>query len=137
MPGSPGPEPSVGSAPPAGGHGGTLTIPPAHPYPVPHGASARINRFAIASLATSCLAAASMVGFFAVGLLGLCYLAGLLAPVGAILGYLAERQIRRTGDDGRGLATAGFIVGGILAGVICLLVFIVWIVPRIVGFFSG
>ena len=49
-----------------------------------------------------------------------CSLAGLLifisAPVGAILGHVARKQIRQTGEQGDGMALAGIIVGWILTG---------------------
>jgi hypothetical protein len=35
----------------------------------------------------------------------------LFAPVGIVLGYIARRQISRTGEGGRGLATAALIIG--------------------------
>jgi hypothetical protein len=35
------------------------------------------------------------------------------APAGLVLGIVARRQIRRTGEAGEGLALAGAIVGGI------------------------
>ncbi|SFP85196.1 protein of unknown function [Geodermatophilus dictyosporus] len=40
-------------------------------------------------------------------------LAFVAAPVGLVLGVLARRQIRRTGEEGDGLALAGIVVGGI------------------------
>lgn len=47
-----------------------------------------------------------------------CALAGLVtcvsAPVGAILGHVARRQIRERGEGGDGMALAGIIVGWIL-----------------------
>jgi hypothetical protein len=50
-----------------------------------------------------------------------CSLAGLLiiisAPVGAILGHVARKQIRQTGEQGEGMALAGIIVGWILTGI--------------------
>jgi hypothetical protein len=49
-----------------------------------------------------------------------CSLAGLVtcisAPVGAILGHVARRQIRERGEAGDGMALAGIIVGWILTG---------------------
>jgi hypothetical protein len=49
-----------------------------------------------------------------------CSLAGLAtvisAPVGAILGHIARRQIRETGEQGDGMALAGIIVGWIITG---------------------
>jgi hypothetical protein len=60
--------------------------------------------------ATNSLAIASLV------------LAFLCAPVGLGLGIAARRQIRRTGEDGDGLALAGIIVGGIATGLYVLLI---------------
>jgi hypothetical protein len=49
-----------------------------------------------------------------------CSLAGfatcLSAPVGAILGHVARKQIRERGQQGDGMALAGIIVGWILTG---------------------
>jgi glycerol-3-phosphate acyltransferase PlsY len=44
------------------------------------------------------------------------------APVGAILGHVARRQIRERGEGGEGMATAGIIVGWILTGLLLLLI---------------
>lgn len=38
------------------------------------------------------------------------------APVGAILGHVAQKQIRETGESGEGMAKAAIIVGWILTG---------------------
>ena len=35
----------------------------------------------------------------------------LFAPLGIVLGYLSLSQIRRSGEDGRGLAIAGLVIG--------------------------
>lgn len=40
-------------------------------------------------------------------------MAFVFAPAGVILGIIARKQIRQTGEDGSGLALAGIIVGGI------------------------
>jgi Domain of unknown function (DUF4190) len=67
------------------------------PYPA-YGPQARTNGLAVASLA--------------------CSLGGLItcisAPVGIVLGHIAKRQIRQTGEQGEGMATAGLWVGYIL-----------------------
>jgi len=42
------------------------------------------------------------------------------APIGAILGHMARRQIRETGEEGDGMALAGIIVGWIITGLIVL-----------------
>jgi hypothetical protein len=56
-----------------------------------------------------------------------CSLAGLMvvvsAPVGAILGHVARKQIRETGEDGDGLAQAGIWIGWIVTGLwVCVCV---------------
>jgi hypothetical protein len=47
-------------------------------------------------------------------------LAGLLvwisAPVGAVLGHVARKQIRERGEQGEGMAMTGIIVGWIITG---------------------
>ena len=43
------------------------------------------------------------------------------APVGLILGVIARRQIRQTGEDGDGLALAGIIVGGVVTALFVLM----------------
>jgi hypothetical protein len=59
---------------------------------------------AIASLALS------LAGFFV----------GITAPVGAILGHIARKQIQETGEEGSGLATAGIIIGWIITGLVLI-----------------
>jgi hypothetical protein len=54
-------------------------------------------------------------------------LAFVFAPAGLILGIVARKQIRRTGEEGDGLALAGIIVGGIFTAIFVVLIG-VWIV---------
>ncbi|TFV89941.1 DUF4190 domain-containing protein [Blastococcus sp. CT_GayMR16] len=54
-------------------------------------------------------------------------LAFVFAPAGLILGIVARKQIRETGEDGDGLALAGMIVGGIFTAIF-VLVIVFWIV---------
>jgi hypothetical protein len=97
--------------PPAAGY------PPGYPgyyYPPQR----RTNGLAIAALVVSC---ASLVT------------CPLLGGVGAVLGHVARRQIRETGEEGDGLALAGIIIGWILVALSLLtitgyVVFIVWMV---------
>jgi len=93
--------PAPGFGPPA------APAPPGYGYP-PYGygypAPAPTNGLAIASLVCS--------------LAGLAV--GISAPVGAILGHVARRQIRERGEQGDGMALAGIIVGWILTGLIVL-----------------
>ena len=49
------------------------------------------------------------------------------APAGLVLGIIARRQIRRTGEDGDGLALAGIIVGGIVTAIFVFFV-VLWII---------
>jgi Domain of unknown function (DUF4190) len=51
-----------------------------------------------------------------------------LAPLGIIFGYVAKRQIRRTGEGGNGLATAGLVFGWIftVAGVLSAIFAAIW-----------
>jgi hypothetical protein len=74
--------------------------PPA-PYP-PYRPSRPTNGLAIASLVCSIAGFATCVS----------------APVGAVLGHVARRQIRERGEEGDGLALAGIIVGWILTGLL-------------------
>ena len=62
-------------------------------------------------------------------------LAFVFAPAGLILGIIARKQIRQTGEDGDGLALAGMIVGGIFT-VFFVLIIVVWIVA-VVSLSSG
>ena len=54
-------------------------------------------------------------------------MAFVFAPAGLILGIVARKQIRQTGEDGDGLALAGIIVGGIVTALF-VLVIVFWII---------
>jgi peptidyl-prolyl cis-trans isomerase B (cyclophilin B) len=78
--------------------------------PVRPVASRKTNTLAIASLVCSVLSLLTCciprVGIFVcIG----------LALLGAILGYVAMGQIKRTGEQGNGLALAGTIIGAVVA----------------------
>ncbi len=51
----------------------------------------------------------------------------LFSPAGIVLGVLARKQIRRTGEEGWGMATAGLIVGAVLT-VLWVLAIALWVV---------
>ena len=91
--------PPPGYAPPPG-YG---PPPPGYGYPSPYGRP------------TNTLAVLSLVMAF------------VFAPAGLVLGIVARRQIRQTGEDGAGLALAGIIVGGI-ATALFVLVIVFWII---------
>jgi hypothetical protein len=90
------------------------------PYGGGYGAPQRTNPLAIVSL--------------------VCSLAGLVtcisAPVGIVLGHIAKRQIRQTGEQGEGLATAGLWVGYIITALgLAFVAF--WIVLLVGGIMSS
>ena len=49
-------------------------------------------------------------------------MAFIVAPAGVVLGIIARRQIRETGEQGEGLALAGIIVGGIFTAFFVLMI---------------
>ncbi|MFI5840708.1 DUF4190 domain-containing protein [Catenuloplanes sp. NPDC051500] len=80
----------------------------------------KTSGMAIASLVISIIGAFSLA----------CYGAGLVpGAIGAILGHVARRQIRTSGEDGDGMALAGIITGWIVAGLGLLIIgFVVFFV---------
>ena len=74
---------------------------PGYGYPQP-----KTNSMAIAALILSLVGIASCI----------------TAPIGAILGHVARKQIRETGEGGEGMAKAAIIVGWILTGLLALLI---------------
>jgi hypothetical protein len=54
-------------------------------------------------------------------------MAFVFAPAGLVLGIVARKQIRQSGEEGDGLALAGIIVGAI-ACVLVVLVIVLWFV---------
>ncbi|WP_210728539.1 DUF4190 domain-containing protein, partial [Cellulomonas septica] len=83
--------------------------PQAYGQPASYGAYGQQPGYAPATRTTDGLAIASI----ATSAGGLLLTAGLLSPVGLGLGIASLRRIRRTGQDGRGLAIAGIVVGAI------------------------
>jgi len=75
---------------------------------------------AVASIATS------IAGLLLACACGVTILA---CPVGAVLGHVALGQIDRTGENGKGLAITGIIVGWL--GTLLLVAGIVWFVVAI------
>jgi hypothetical protein len=63
-------------------------------------------------------------------------MAFVFAPAGLILGIVARKQIRRTGEDGAGLALAGIICGGIFTAIFVLLI-VFWIIALVAFSSSG
>jgi hypothetical protein len=85
--------------------GGQMVAPYAHPYMHPYMPARR---------RTNSLAVASLICGLAQPFLGLTTIPAI------VLGYVARGQIRRTGEDGHGLATAGLVLGWIGAGIVVL-----------------
>ncbi|MGY1661649.1 DUF4190 domain-containing protein [Geodermatophilus sp. SYSU D00705] len=54
-------------------------------------------------------------------------MAFVFAPAGLVLGVVARRQIRQTGEEGDGLALAGIIVGAIACALVAL-AFVLWFI---------
>ena len=86
--------------------GGQMVAPYAQPFMQPYMPVRR---------GTNSLAVASLVCGLAQPFLGLTTIPAI------VLGYVARGQIRRTGEDGSGLATAGLVLGWIGVGVAVLL----------------
>jgi hypothetical protein len=86
---------------PAGGYAAGY---PGYGYPV--AAAPPTNGLAIAALVCSIAGVATCI----------------TAPVGAILGHVARRQIRERGESGDGMALAGIIVGWIITALMLLLI---------------
>ncbi|MEU7750934.1 DUF4190 domain-containing protein [Micromonospora sp. NPDC049171] len=95
-------EPMKGYAPPAYGPPGYPPQYPGYGYP----AAQKTNGMAIAALVLALVGIASCI----------------TAPVGAILGHVAQKQIRLSGEGGAGMAKAAIIVGWILTGLLGLLI---------------
>ena len=109
----PPPPEGYGSAPPPrGGYGSAPPPPGGYGYQPPPQATGT-NSWAIASLVCS------VFGW-------LCVIGGIL---GIIFGFLALGQIRQTGQNGRGMAIAGIVIGAIVTAIV--------IVAAIFGAVSG
>jgi hypothetical protein len=100
---------------------------PAHPgYGYGWPEQRKTSGMAIASLVVS------IIGAFALT----CYGAGLVpAAIGAILGHVARRQIRTSGEDGDGMALAGIILGWVALALVALTVLGLIVYLAFVGFF--
>lgn len=99
------------SYPPPGGY----AAPPPYQSGYPAPPQSRTNGMAIGSLVSSVLAFP----------LGFCYVGPLVAIVGVVLGIIALNQIKQSGEQGRGLAIAGIVVGGVVLVLTVLLVLFV------------
>jgi hypothetical protein len=103
-----------------------------HAMLFPAAPAAPANRSAAAAVApvdagrTNTLALLSMI----FGLLG-----GSVVPI--VLGFVALSQIRRTGEQGRGMAIAGVVLGFIAAGVLLILLIVYIVIVIRASTYSG
>jgi hypothetical protein len=120
--GAPGYGAPTSGAPDYQGYGVPASPAPAYPATYGYGTPA----VPVGGMRTNGLAIAALV----------CSLAGIFtcisAPVGAILGHVARKQIRERGEQGDGMALAGIIVGWIITGLV-LAYFAVLLVIIIIG----
>jgi hypothetical protein len=121
-PSYPPPPPQYGQTYPppnyGGGYGGSPGYPgPYDPYLHYRDRSHETNGLAIGSLVTSLAG-----GLLGIPLAFVCYIGILIPIVGAVLGIVALSQIKRTNQQGRGLAIAGIAIGATAAVLLVLLV---------------
>lgn len=107
-------------APAAYGSAPAYAAAPAYGSPYGAGGPAKTNTLAIVSLVSS------LIGIFIIPLLG--------SLAGIITGHISLGQVKKTGEQGRGLALAGTIIGYVGLGfiVIGLIVFLAFLLPLIV-----
>jgi hypothetical protein len=59
---------------------------------------------------------------------------GILIPIGGIIaGAIALNQIKRTGENGRGLAIAGIVIGAVYIAIVLIFVVITTIIAASAG----
>lgn len=132
----PGPQPpqspySYPPPPPYGGPGG-YGVPPSSPYGSPGGYGAPppysydpYQSYGAGPHTTNGLAVASLITSIAGVVLGIplaifCFVGWLIPVAAAVMGAVALSQIKRTGQEGRGLAIAGVVVGSGTAALLLL-----------------
>ena len=109
------PPPSPGGYPPPPGYGGYpggFGGPPGPYDPYATSIPAGTNSLATASLITSIVGALLSL---------ICCIGGFLPVVGIVLGTVALNQIKRTNQEGRGMAIAGIVIGAVTLALLILL----------------
>jgi hypothetical protein len=71
------------------------------------------------------------IGSLVASLVGLLF-CGLPSIAGIVLGVIAMRETRRTGQDGYGMALAGTVIGGLIAAM-WLVFFLMWLLGMILA----
>ena len=101
-------------------------LPPAQPYPQAAPAppvAQSTNTLAIVSLATG------IASWFLLPVVG--------AVIAVVTGHMAKREIRRTGEQGSGLATIGLILGYVhLAVAVLLIALLILVLVGAIAWFS-
>jgi Domain of unknown function (DUF4190) len=119
------PENPYGPPPPPYGYGGPAGYGPPPMYPgaydpyqayAPH----QTNSLAIASLVTAITGVV-----LGIPLAVFCYVGWVIPVIAAVLGAVALNQIKTSGQQGRGLALAGVIIGSATAAFLVILMVIV------------
>ena len=78
-----------------------MTEPPLYQPPPPYGTSYGPYRYPPPPPPTNGLAIASLICAF------------MFAPLGIVFGHMSLSQIKRTGEEGRGLAIAGLVISAV------------------------
>ncbi|MDI1460176.1 DUF4190 domain-containing protein [Catellatospora sp. KI3] len=99
-------------------HPGYPGYPAAYPYGYAYVPSRGTNGMAVGAMVTAIVGAVTFCWLY--GIPGL-----ILGPIGAILGHVARRRIRTTGEEGDGMALAGVIIGWIVTGLSLLLLIVI------------
>ena len=121
-PSYPPPPPQYGQPYPPATYGGNYGGPPGYagpydPYHPYRDRSHETNGMAIGSLVTSVAG-----GLLGIPLSFVCFIGILIPIVGVVLGVVALGQIKRSNQQGRGLAIAGIVIGATAAVLLVLLV---------------
>jgi hypothetical protein len=125
LPGPPPPQPPTGSPTQIAGQqvAPSTTVPHTPPGPMYTPAANKTNSLAIVSLI------AGIGSFFAHIVPGVGGFT--VALVAIVTGYMARKQIRETGEQGMGLATAGMVIGiihlALLGLLILFLIFLIFV----------
>ncbi|MET7468367.1 DUF4190 domain-containing protein [Micromonospora sp. NPDC005686] len=101
--------------------GGEQYAPPMPAYPPP-----AYPGYAMPAAATNSLAIVALV----LALVGI--VSCITAPIGAIMGHVARRQIRETGEQGDGMALAAIIVGWLVSGLVAAFILLYIVIGVIV-----
>lgn len=111
--------PPVPSSPATPPYGQPYSAQPTSPYGYAAAAAPPQNSMALVSMILSLVGLVSWI----------------TAPVGAILGHIAMKQIRQTGESGEGMAKAGIIIGWIITGlgIVCCGGYIALIAAGVAG----